>query len=331
MLSATGLIREYEGKRVVELDNIELRDGTTTAVVGPNGSGKSTLLRLLAFLERPDAGTLTLDGVQIATAAERRAARSKVTLVEQRPFLFPGTVISNILYALGLRGVHGRDAYRLANESLQRLSLSDRAHSQSGSLSDGEVQRVAVARALALSPRVLLLDEPLSGADRAAGRDLYRALEEERERGTAVCYASHQIEEAYRWSGNVIGLAHGRLSPVTPENLFRVNVPEGTGPRVVEIGPLKVTVMTDRAGPSTVLIPPEDIVVSHAPLAASTQNQFRGRVTKIAEDGKGGVTLTVDVGLDLSARITRKAFEDLQLGIAQEVVLAVKTMAVRVY
>src|SRR5439155_693599 len=82
---------------------------------------------------------------------------------------------------------------------------------------------VAVARALAVEPDVLLLDEPASSADRAAAQTLYRALAEERaRRPLAVCLASHQLEDAYRWADDVRALAEGRLSPVTPENLFRV-------------------------------------------------------------------------------------------------------------
>ena len=100
--------------------------------------------------------------------------------------------------------------------------LSRRRHE----LSDGEVQRVAVARALVLRTDVLLLDEPASSADRAAAGALYRALAAERvARPFAVCIASHQLEDAYRWADDIRALAEGRLSPVTPENLFRVELP----------------------------------------------------------------------------------------------------------
>src|SRR6266550_3663572 len=107
-----------------------------------------------------------------------------------------------------------------------RLGITPLLHRRRHELSDGEVQRVAVARALAVEPDVLLLDEPASSADRAAAQTLYRALAEERaRRPLAVCLASHQLEDAYRWADDVRALAEGRLSPVTPENLFRVDLP----------------------------------------------------------------------------------------------------------
>ena len=331
MLSARALKKSYGGKLAIAVDALDLEAGSITALVGPNGSGKSTLLRLLAFVEPPTAGTITLDGMPVTTAAERRRGRKRVTLVEQRPFVFPGTARDNILYALSLQRVRGSDAALRTDEALERLALTDLAHRPARALSEGEIQRVALARALALKPTVLLLDEPLSGADRAAVRQLYQALADEQAAGAALCYATHQVEDAYRWSDRVIGLAEGRLSPVTPENLFRTDLPEGPESRVIDVGPLKLRVVTDRVGPATIVIPPEDIIVSLAPLAASTQNEFHGRITRISEDGRGGVTLTVDVGVDLLVRITRKALDDLKLQLGTEVVLSVKAMAVRVY
>jgi tungstate transport system ATP-binding protein len=240
MLSARALEKSYGRKLVIAVDALDLEPGSITALVGPNGSGKSTLLRLLAFVEPPSAGTIALDGMPITSARERRRARRRVTLVEQRPFLFPGTARDNILYALSLQQVRGSEAARRTEQAFERLALTELADRRARTLSDGEIQRVALARALALKPRVLLLDEPVSGADRAAVRQLYQALEDERAAGTVLCYATHQIEDAYRWSSKVIGLADGKLSPVTPENLFRADLPEGPESRVIDVGPLKL-------------------------------------------------------------------------------------------
>lgn len=321
----------YGGRRVLAIEAFEVEPGSVTAVAGPNGAGKSTLLRLLACLEVPTRGTVRLDGRPLARAGDWRRARQLVTLVEQRPMLFPGSVAENLAYALALHGLKGRRAEERAARALDRLAIGSLRDRNARRLSEGEVQKVAVARALALEPDILLLDEPASAADPASTGLLYRVLAEERRRGAALCFASHQLEDAYRWSDRVVVLAGGRLAPVTPENLFRVDIPPGTGPRTVRAGPLTLQVYTERTGPAIVALPPEDIVVSTAPLHSSARNEFRGRVRSISEDGRGGVTLTVDVGVDVVVRLTRAALADLGITLGSAVVLSIKTMAVRVF
>jgi tungstate transport system ATP-binding protein len=331
VLSARHLEHRYDGRTVLAVEALDLEAGRITGVVGPNGAGKSTLLRVLAFLERPHAGTLILDGHPVRTSQDRRLARQAVTLVEQRPFVFPGTVHRNLLYGLSLHGITGRDAAARAEASLSRLGASAMADRAARQLSEGEVQRVAIARAIALQPAVLLLDEPVSGADRGALTQLYQVLDEERRRGAAIGFVSHQLEYAYRWANRVFALTDGRLSPLTPDNLFRTTLSEAAGPQIVRAGPLEIEVVTDKSGPATLLIPPEDIVVSREPLHSSARNQYTGRVTRISDDGRGGVTLTVDVGVDLSARITREALDELEIQLGTELILSVKAMAVRVF
>jgi len=331
MLSAAGLEHAYGKRPVLSIDALELEAGTATALVGPNGSGKSTLLRVLGFLEQPAAGSLSLGGTLISTEAQRRQARRRVTLVEQHPYLFRGTVQHNLLYALSLHGLRGPEAEQRAAAALDRLQVADLGDRESKGLSAGETQRVAVARAVALEPDVLLLDEPTGVADRAAISQLYQTLEEERTRGAAVCFASHQLEDAYRWSDTLIALADGHASPVTPENLFRTVLPEGDGPKPASVGPLEILVVTEKSGTATIAIPPDEILVSLEPLQSSARNEFRGRVTRIGDDGRGGVTLLVNVGVDLAVHITRGALDQLGLHIGTEVVLSFKAMAVRVF
>ncbi len=330
-ISLQGVEHCYGDRRVLAIPAFELEPGSVAAVVGPNGAGKSTLLRLLACLEVPTRGTVRLDGRPLARPHDWRRARQRVTLVEQRPLLFPGSVAENLAYALALHGLRGRAAAERSARALDRLAIGSLRDRDARRLSEGEVQKVAVARALALQPDVLLLDEPASAADPASTGLLYRVLAEERGRGAALCFASHQLEDAYRWSDRVVALAGGELAPVTPANLFRVDIPPGTGPRTVRAGPLTLQVYTERTGPAIIALPPEDIVVSTAPLHSSARNEFRGRVRSISEDGRGGVTLTVDVGVDLVVRLTHAALADLGLTLGSAVVLSIKTMAVRVF
>src|SRR5207249_8385253 len=231
------------------------------------------------------------------------------TLVEQRPILLQGTVRDNLGYGLRVRGVRRSEVNRVAEEVAARLGVTPLLQRRRHELSEGEVQRVAVARALAVEPQVLLLDEPVSSADRAAAQTLYAALREERRRRPfAICLASHQLEDAYRWADDIRALAEGRLSPVTPENLFRVDLPATPAGvlKHVPVGPIAIAVLTDKSGPAILAVSPTDIFVSKQPTPSSARNVFAGRVTRLERPGSAGtggtgagagaVHVTADVG-----------------------------------
>ena len=334
MVELRGVRHRYEGRLVLDLERFAVPAGALLAVVGHNGSGKSTLLRLLALLETPTEGEVWLGGAAVpGGGASLPALRRRVTLVEQRPMLFRGTVRDNLGYGLRARGIRRTEVNRVIGEAAERFALGPLLGRRRHELSDGEVQRVAVARALALRPDVLLLDEPASSADRAAVGALYRALAAERAaRPLAVCIASHQLEDAYRWADDIRALADGRLSPVTPENLFRVDLPAGSGDvKHVRVGAIDIAVMTDRTGPAVLAVPPTDIFVSREPLPSSARNVFAGRVTRVAAQRPGAVHVTADVGVELVALVTAEAARDLALAPDQPVVFSFKASAVRVF
>jgi tungstate transport system ATP-binding protein len=333
MLEATGLLQVHGVRTVLRVDALRVEDGARLAIVGPNGAGKSTLLRLLAFLERPVAGTLSLDGRPVLSARQRRAARRRVTLVEQRPFLFRGTVLDNVAWGPRARGASREAAVRSALDALTQLQAKTLAAREARALSEGEVQRVAVARALATSPDVLLLDEPVSGADRAAQHALYAAITTaQSRRPMAVCVASHLLEDAYRWADRILSLHDGAPSPVTPENLFRVELSGGNPLKTIPLGPLTIEVVTDREGPATLAIPPEEILLSTAPLQSSARNVIEGRIVRVAEQGAAmRVVIAAAGGVELVALITRRSFEELGLSVGGSVFAAFKSVAVRVF
>ncbi len=333
MVELRAVRHRYAGRLVLDLEQFTVPRTGALAVVGHNGSGKSTLLRLLALLEAPTEGQVLFDGRVVARRG-RAALRRRVTLVEQRPVLFRGTVRENLEYGLQLRGLASSAVSGIIGDVVERLGLQPLLGRRRQELSDGEVQRVAVARALALRPDVLLLDEPASSADRAAAGALYRALAAERaSRPLAVCIASHQLEDAYRWADDIRALAEGRLSPVTPENLFRVDLPAGDGVKSVHIGDIDIAVMTDRVGPAVLAVPPTDIFVSKAPLASSARNVLAGRVTGMAIEHRGaGVQVRANVGgVELVATVTSEAARDLAIGPGSAVVFSFKAHAVRVF
>jgi len=328
MLELVGVRQRYGTRTVLDVDRFRLDRGAAVAVVGPNGAGKSTLLRVLAAVENPSEGALLIDG----TAGDA-SVRRRVTLVEQRPLLFRGTVRDNLEFGLRMRRVPAADRRRRAAAAAERLSVSHLLDRPSRELSDGETQRLAVARALALAPEALLLDEPMSAADREASQLLYRLLDEERRRGLVVCIASHQLEDAYRWTSEVRALAGGRLTSLAPENLFRTELVGVDETKRARVGNIELVVLTERQGAAVLIVPPDDIVVSRAPLESSARNTLTGRVVRIAERGhdSGGVAVTVDVGTDLTATVTHAAVRELSLAPGDTVVLSFKASAVRVF
>jgi len=333
VLELRGVRHRYAGRTVLDLDSFTVERGSTVAIAGPNGSGKSTLLRLAALVERPTEGEVWLDGRR---ASPSRPFRSRVTLVEQRPVLFRGTVRENLDYGLRARGLPRPEANDRLETAARRLDLVPLLDRRRGELSEGETQRVAVARALVLESELLLLDEPVSSADRAASQLLFRVLQEERaRRSLTVCLASHQLEDAYRWSDDLRVLADGRLAPVTPENLFRVNIPPGApdAARHVAVGAIGITVATERSGPAILAVAPSDIFVSRQPVASSARNVFSGHVTRLARPRPGGgvVHVTAEVGIELVAAVTEEAVRDLALSPGSAVTFAFKASAVRVF
>src|SRR6266849_3413546 len=231
MLELVAVRHRYDGRLVLDLERFTVPPGAAIAIVGPNGSGKSTLLRLLALLERPTEGTVLWDGA-VASGRDapraRAAVRRRVTLVEQRPVLFRGTVRENVEFGLRVRGA-GRAALRWVTDAVAaRLGITPLLDRRRHELSDGEVQRVAVARALAVEPDVLLLDEPVSSADRAAAHTLYRALHEERarargRRAPSALTSPSQLPRAARSAHGVVCATRGARAASSPSASRRIS------------------------------------------------------------------------------------------------------------
>jgi len=208
MYHLTDLQQTYNGRRVLDIDRLDVGRSEVLAVLGPSGSGKSTLLRLLNFLERPSGGALTFDGQPTDTLP--LAQRRRVTTVFQRPALLRRSVTANIAYGLNLRGEKLTEAE--ATAWLDRLGLAPLARQRADRLSAGEAQRVALARALVLRPDVLLLDEPSANLDPYNIGLIERLVgEAHAETGMTVVWVTHDVFQARRVAGRVAFLLGGRL------------------------------------------------------------------------------------------------------------------------
>ncbi len=158
-------VRSSRAIEALRVPHLEVPVGDILAVVGPNGSGKSTLLETMAFLTRPDEGTILLDDHDVWSTGRSFAARRRCPLLLQRPVLFKASVLKNVMYGLRVRGMTRVEARRKAEHVLRLTRLEGLAQRAHRELSGGERQRVALARVLALEPEILLLDEPTAHVD----------------------------------------------------------------------------------------------------------------------------------------------------------------------
>lgn len=215
MTAALGLVLDVAAGRgaFTLVAHLEVPLGEVLAVLGPNGSGKSTLLDVVAGLLPPQRGTVTWRGRALSTASGHLVppAARRVGLLGQDPLLFPHlSVRENV--AFGLRARRDRDALVVADRWLERLGATDLAARRPGQLSGGQAARVALARALAAGPEVLLLDEPLAALDAAAAPELRQLLGEVlTETGLTTILVSHAVLDAALLADQVAVLREGEI------------------------------------------------------------------------------------------------------------------------
>ncbi|MCG8530389.1 MAG: energy-coupling factor ABC transporter ATP-binding protein [Desulfovibrionales bacterium] len=209
------IVQEYAGRPILSISSLTLEKGTITGIVGPNGSGKSTLMRLLAFLETPKSGTMYFQGKLVETSDTR--LRREVTLLTQHPYLLKRTVQENIAYGLKVRGI--QDTSGLAAASLHEVGLDPAVFLTRSwyELSGGEAQRVALAARLAISPSVLLMDEPTSSLDEeSTDRIRNAALRAKTESQTSLVIVSHDREWLSSVADRIILIRNGTIEADMP-------------------------------------------------------------------------------------------------------------------
>lgn len=213
LLALYDIEKNYADRIAVRLDYLELCEGRLYLLTGPNGSGKSTLLQVMALLETPDRGTIRFTRRQVAGDGQSpsREIRQQVTLMHQQPYLIRGSVADNVAYGLRLRGIGGDELRRRVQETLALLQLEPFAQRDARKLSGGEARRVALARAVACRPRLLLLDEPLANLDSANAALMESVIAALPGQGVTVVMSSHDSGQARRLAACSIHLEGGRL------------------------------------------------------------------------------------------------------------------------
>ncbi|MEY3470524.1 MAG: hypothetical protein RLZZ575_984, partial [Actinomycetota bacterium] len=213
-----GLQRNFGDVAALDGFNLQIQKGELVALLGPSGCGKTTALRLLAGLDMPDGGKISVDGKDITNIP---ANKREMGMVFQAYSLFPNlTAIENVAFGLKVRGQDTNTRLKKAGELLELVGLSTQANRFSHQMSGGQQQRVALARALAIEPKVLLLDEPLSALDakvRTQLRDEIRRIQIEV--GTTTLFVTHDQEEAMAMADRVGVMSNGKLEQIDRPNI----------------------------------------------------------------------------------------------------------------
>ncbi len=215
-LELAGVSFAAGGKTLIKDLNCTLTHGPRTVIIGPNGAGKSLFLRLCHGLIVPSAGTIRWRG----GGGNHKDMAFKQAMVFQRPVMLRRSVAANIDYALSLRKIPRRQRREIIDETLGRTGLRRLAASPARVLSFGEQQKLALARAWALKPEVLFLDEPTASLDPAATHGVEEIIAAIHQAGTKIIMTTHDLGQARRLADEIIFIHRGRIAELAPADAF---------------------------------------------------------------------------------------------------------------
>jgi tungstate transport system ATP-binding protein len=352
LLALKDLLVQYGEVPVLRISELAVHAGEILAIIGPNGAGKSTLLRVMGLLQRPARGAIYFRGEQV-TRNHALAFRRCMASVFQAPLLLNASVYDNVALGLRLRGLDRRTVAQRVEPWLERLNIAHLRKRQVRSLSGGEAQRTSLARALALDPSLLLLDEPFSALDPPSREALLLELEFIlRDTGMTAVFVTHERGEALMLGDRVVVLFGGEIvQQGTPWQVFSqpateavarfvgadINLPgtvaaanQGMVQIATPVGAVEVPADLPCGTRVTLCLRPEDLTVhrtDHVLPPSSARNLVRGTLSRITPWG-AQARVTIDCGMPLVALVTRRSVEELGLVPGLPVLVTFKASAV---
>ena len=213
-LSVSHIMKAYQGRTILKDCSFFFDRNITYVLMGPNGSGKSTFLRICALLERPDSGEIEYTAAA-ALLQQDIDLRRRITLVLPRIGVFNTTVFKNVAYGLNIRAVKRKEVEERVGRILAFVGLEKRRGQNALTLSSGETQRLGIARALALEPEVLFLDEPTASVDQENTEIIESIILAMKKEGrTTVIMTTHDREQAERLADRLLVMKHGKIESI---------------------------------------------------------------------------------------------------------------------
>lgn len=345
---------ERGGTTILNVPSLLIQEDEILSLIGPNGAGKTTFLQTLSYLWNPFQGEIFFKGKKVETNHSVLEYRRKLAMVFQEPLLFDTTVLNNVASGLKIRGMKRSEIRDRVMEQLDRFGIGHLSNRSAKTLSGGEAQRTSLARAFALQPEILLLDEPFASLDSPTRESLIEDLEHilQQTRTTAI-FATHDRLEALRLSDRMAVMNEGKILQIgSPEEVMNHPMNEWVasfvgvetilngkvikrngGTFLASISGKEVEAVGEvRLGESLVLcIRPENVTLStqsHRE-ATSARNVFEGKILKIAPLGPYQ-KVHLDCGFPLVAYVTRHSLEELSLTEGKQVRASFKATAVTV-
>jgi tungstate transport system ATP-binding protein len=342
------------GTLVLDVPSLSLRKGEILSLIGPNGAGKTTLLQTLSYLLKPFQGEIFFREKKVDTNHSALEYRRKLAMVFQEPLLFDTTVFNNIASGLKIRGTRKSEIQSRVTEQLERFGIKHLSTRSARTLSGGEAQRASLARAFALQPEMLLLDEPFASLDPPTRDSLIEDLESIlQQTRTTTIFATHDRLEALRLSNRIAVMNGGSILQIgSPEEVMNRPVNEFVasfvgvetilagrviktdgGTFVASVSGREVEAVGDaHLGEAVVLcVRPENVTLLTRPSqeGTSARNIFSGKIVRIISLGLYQ-KVHLDCGFPLVAYVTNHSLEELLLTEGKEVKASFKATAVTV-